>query len=89
MLLQAFAGGACQLPKLPFIFLSALRTLLLCSLMYVAVKCVDSMRFLVWSVWFMTFCEGHYLLLVIMVYPMNRSWSILCWNVRGINTAEK
>lgn len=22
-------------------------------------------------------------------YPMNRSWNVLCWNVRGINRAEK
>lgn len=24
-----------------------------------------------------------------LVIPMNRSWNILCWNVRGINPAEK
>lgn len=24
-----------------------------------------------------------------IVYQMNRSWSILCWNVRGINSADK
>jgi len=24
-----------------------------------------------------------------LVIPMNRSWNILCWNVRGINAAEK
>jgi len=27
--------------------------------------------------------------LCILVSPMNRSWNILCWNVRGINAAEK
>lgn len=24
-----------------------------------------------------------------MVFPMSRSWNILCWNVRGINGVEK
>lgn len=27
--------------------------------------------------------------LSVIVSPINRSWNILCWNVRGINAAEK
>lgn len=29
------------------------------------------------------------LLWFIYGFPMNRAWNILCWNVRGINAAEK
>jgi hypothetical protein len=29
------------------------------------------------------------ILLMLNCLPMNRSWNILCWDVRGINAAEK
>lgn len=33
--------------------------------------------------------KGIMLLAFILSYPMHRSWNILCWNVRGINSADK